>query len=623
MKKVCLCLLALLAVSALWMGQPGYATEQEETPVTCAHQVATWTPGTDSHSGVCSDCGEQVTAAHNYDDGVVTTQPGCDTVGVMTFTCKDCAATFTEELEKTHTYDHGCDPDCNLCDYVRQTDHCLEGTWETDDTHHWQVCPTCDQTVKLEHQYGEGILTKEPGCETAGVMSYTCADCGHVRQEAVAAKGHSYGNWTNVDETYHKHICSVCKYEQKVKHGWDKGVVTRAATCDREGEKTYTCADCNGSKTSEISKLKHTYDHDCDVSCNVCGGIRRTTHKYDTVWSKDDTHHWYECLVCGDDGDYEAHVPGEWIVDVPAGEYTDGTMHRSCTVCDKLLDTETISATGCLHGNEELKNVKEPSCTELGYTGDWTCPRCQAVVTPGEDIPMLEHTTQLQNAKEPTCTELGYTGDMICTECQGNITPGEDIPMLEHTTQLQNAKEPTCTELGYTGDMICTECQGNITPGEDIPMLEHTTQLQNAKEPTCTELGYTGDMICTECQGNITPGEDIPMLPHETQLQNQADADCLTPGYTGDEICIHCQTTVQPGEEIPAKGHRFEEGFCLDCMAEDPDYEGEILPDIGPVNPGREEEGLELSPMIIGCIAAFGLAFVGMVVMIILLIKKK
>ena len=580
MKKVCVCLLSLLAASALWMAQPAWATE--EIPAEHTHRVESWTREDSGHSGVCADCGENVTEGHDYDAGEITTQPGCDTPGVKTFTCKVCAATLTEELEAAHTYDHACDPDCNLCGNVRETSHICEGKWEKNDTDHFQVCQACGQTVTLAHRYDDGVLTTEPGCETPGVMTYTCADCGHTRQEAVAAKGHSFGQWTNVDETYHKHICSVCKYEQKVKHGWDKGEVTRPASCEREGEKTYTCAECGGTKTAEISKLKHTYDNSCDVSCNVCGGIRRTTHKYETVWSKDDTHHWHECTVCGDDGDYAQHSPGQWIVDVPAGEYTDGTMHRCCAECDKLLDTQSISATGCLHGNEELRNVKEPTCTDLGYTGDWTCPRCQAVVT-----------------------------------------PGEDIPMLEHTTQLQNVKEPTCTELGYTGDEICTACQGNIVPGQDIPMLEHTTQLQNAKEPTCTELGYTGDEICTACQGNITPGENIEMLPHETELQNATKADCQIPGYTGDMVCKHCQTTVETGTEIPVTDHRFEEGFCLDCMAEDPDYVDQKQPDVGPADPGPGSDGPELSPMIIGCIAALGIAFAGMVVMIVLLIRKK
>ncbi len=32
-------------------------------------------------------------------------------------------------------------------------------------------------------------------------------------------------------------------------------------------------------------------------------------------------------------------------------------------------------------------------------------------------VPALGHKTELRNAKEATCTEDGYTGDEVCTVC--------------------------------------------------------------------------------------------------------------------------------------------------------------------------------------------------------------
>ena len=40
-------------------------------------------------------------AAHNWNDGVVTTKPTCTTAGVKTYTCSDCGATKTAKIEPT------------------------------------------------------------------------------------------------------------------------------------------------------------------------------------------------------------------------------------------------------------------------------------------------------------------------------------------------------------------------------------------------------------------------------------------------------------------------------------------------------------------------------------------
>ena len=44
-----------------------------------------------------------------------------------------------------------------------------------------------------------------------------------------------------------------------VSHNWDEGVVTKEPTCTETGIKTYTCTECNGTKTEEIPALGHTW----------------------------------------------------------------------------------------------------------------------------------------------------------------------------------------------------------------------------------------------------------------------------------------------------------------------------------------------------------------------------
>ena len=72
------------------------------------------------------------------------------------------------------------------------------------------------------------------------------------------------------------------------------------------------------------------------------------THSYGTDWKYDDTNHWHEC-ACGDKADIAAHSASEWIVDTAATETADGSKHKECTVCKKVLETAPIPATGSTH----------------------------------------------------------------------------------------------------------------------------------------------------------------------------------------------------------------------------------------------------------------------------------
>ena len=90
-------------------------------------------------------------------------------------------------------------------------------------------------------------------------------------------------------------------------------------------------------------------------SCS-CGAISTTDtfvamntalgHAYGSDWKYDSTNHWHECSRCHDKKDEAAHSASEWIIDTAATETAEGAKHKECTVCKKVLETATISATG-------------------------------------------------------------------------------------------------------------------------------------------------------------------------------------------------------------------------------------------------------------------------------------
>ena len=92
----------------------------------------------------------------------------------------------------------------------------------------------------------------------------------------------------------------------------------------------------------------------------------------------------------------------------------------------------------CDHSHVSPVEAKEPTCTKAGNPAYWHCEDCGKNFydehcieeAPGEElvIPALGHKTELRNAKEATCTEDGYTGDEVCTTCGEIVKRGEVIP---------------------------------------------------------------------------------------------------------------------------------------------------------------------------------------------------
>ena len=74
-------------------------------------------------------------------------------------------------------------------------------------------------------------------------------------------------------------------------------------------------------------------------------GSGEHTHSYGSDWKSDADKHWHECS-CGAKAEEAAHTASEWITDTAATATTDGTKHKECTVCHRVLETGTIQATG-------------------------------------------------------------------------------------------------------------------------------------------------------------------------------------------------------------------------------------------------------------------------------------
>lgn len=217
-----------------------------------------------------------------------------------------------------------------------------------------------------------------------------------------------------------------------------------------------------------------------------------------------------------------------------------------------------LSDPSCTHQNTEIRDKKEATCKEEGYTGNTYCLDCQNVAAAGTVIPKTDHTfDEGVITKAATCTEEGKK-TFTCTVCRE--TKEETIAATGHQrTEIRDKKEASCEEAGYTGDTYCLDCKTVIKKGESIPATGHqNTEVRGAKEATCEEDGYTGDTYCTDCEKKIASGETIPSKGHSYDEGVVTTEPTCTKAGVKTYTCSVCQKTKT--EEIPALEHSYDKG---------------------------------------------------------------
>lgn len=178
----------------------------------------------------------------------------------------------------------------------------------------------------------------------------------------------------------------------------------------------------------------------------------------------------------------------------------EGEKTYTCAICNNTkIEKIGIDATNHLHS--EIRNQKEASCKEEGYSGDKYCPDCGTKLSSGNTIAKTENHSWNNGVitKEPTCAETGVK-TYTCGIC--NKTRTENIAKTtEHLhTEIRNKKAATCGETGYTGDTYCTDCGKRLAYGQTIKKTGNHTwdDGKTTTEPTCTINGIT-TFTCSVC----------------------------------------------------------------------------------------------------------------------------
>ena len=360
-------------------------------------------------------------------------------------------------------------------------------------------------------------------CENPATTVYSCKNKGCLYKkyvETAPALGHEWGNakitqeqsCENPEITTYTCTHSLCGRKKQVEtkpalgHTWDEGKVTKEATCSETGVKTYTCTRCGGTKNEEIPKTKH---------------------------------------------DYEEHV------ETPATCTSRGVSYYVCKNCGLTTSKKQTPATGHIH--TEVRNKKDATYTDDGYTGDTYCKDCGKKLETGTMIPKLvekEHDYgEWVLDQAPTCKKYGVR-HRICKNCGDREV--DVLDKVDHSWELVSTTPATCI-IGEIQHYKCSVCGETKDVTLSNPLGEHSwDEGKVTKKATCTEDGektYT----CTVC--NTTKTEVIPATGHQhKEVRNAKKATCTEDGYTGDTYCTDCNTKLESGTVINKLGHTWDNG---------------------------------------------------------------
>ena len=398
-----------------------------------------WSKDTDNHWKECSRCHEKKDeAAHDYGSDNICDTCGYDKTVPHTHNLTLVPAKAPTCTEKGNTAYYTCDG-CDkwfedatgASEITDKTSVILAATghsasdWKSDNTDHWKECTVVGCGVIIEgskavHTAGEWIIDTPATATTDGSKHKECTVCGYtMATETIPATGggehtHSYGSeWKN-DADNHWHECSCGDKKDTAAHTAGEWIIDTPATATTSGSKHKECTVCGYTMTTETIPATGGGEH---------------THSYGSEWKNDADNHWHECS-CGDKKDTAAHTAGEWIIDTPATATTDGSKHKECTVCKRVLETGTIPAIG---SGEHTHN----------YSSDWKSDSINhwKECSCGDKADVAAHSFKWVVDKEATATKKGSKHEE-CKVC-GYQRPAVEIPATGTPTEPTDPTKPT------------------------------------------------------------------------------------------------------------------------------------------------------------------------------------
>ncbi|MBR2445937.1 MAG: hypothetical protein IKB28_04640 [Clostridia bacterium] len=451
------------------------------------------------------------TQEHTWDDGKITTEPGCETTGVKTFYCtvEGCAGTKTETVSANgHTWDDGTittEPGCETAG--EETFYCtVEG---------------CDGTKTQKvpetgHNYEYSVVTTPPTCEQDGYFTYTCV-CGDAKvipDTENRATGHKDENGDNIcDIDTCKDI--ICDHTWTVTFKWSED----SLTCTAIGIASCNKAEHNKSDVATLDNLRLQVEVTQSATCTTAGTACHTAIFTESWIGLEEGQEFIE--VEKDDVVIPAigHSSTKIEAQTPTCTEPGNVAYWHCSVCEKNFEdqagvTEITNVVISATGHSYTSVVTPPTCAKDGFT-TYTCA-CGDSYT-GDEVPSTgEHDYSVINwDRREKWSECSVCKDRTNVEARTyNITI---FDYWENTTVRREYTYGKYLWLNYsTSNVLELNHLGWQVGDQVVPahlVWESFDIDENTKELTVTEVTQAG---------NVKPGAIMMAVNYNPTEQGKA-----------------------------------------------------------------------------------------------------
>ncbi len=355
----------------------------------------------------------------------------------------------------------------------------------------------------------------------------------------------------------------------------------RAATCMKEGLRTYTCRDCNYTWTEKIpvNPNNHKFGKP-SVMRSQCG------RAYNCYHCENGCGYW-EKREQIEGGDRCCWGPVQVVV--PATAESDGQGTQTCAYCRATRTVIIPKLTTCTHSHRETRVTRESTCWQEGEAEEY-CTDCNAVLSTWS-LKKAEHEWEEEGEKirDATCETNGQINHK-CKNfalCRNVLADCDTLPPLGHDWQLNADGKYTCSRCGKEkpGDPEPPVDPGvQEDPGDPDPVapdnsgcLHESTAKRITLEATCWMDGEEEE-YCTEC-GCVLSRRAIPRTDHEWGDGVLVIEPTCESGGCIEHRCKnfeHCKNVMIYANESPRPlGHDYqltEDGkyVCTRCGKEQP-----------------------------------------------------
>ena len=226
---------------------------------------------------------------------------------------------------------------------------------------------------------------------------------------------------------------------------------------------------------------------------------------------------------------FAADIPDISVTDSSIATYSDGKIsgvkEGTTTLTASLYgltitDMPTITVHECDNHWNDGEITTEPTCIKEGVK-TFTCTICGDTKTETISKAADKHLhNEIRDKKDATCKDEGYTGDTYCTDCGKKISSGQAVAKTNNHSYDDGkiTTAPTCTKKG-TKTFTCTVC-GN-TKTETVKATGHSFgEYKVVKKPTATKDGLKS-RTCTVC-GKV---ESVRIAKTTSDKQNTNTSD--------------------------------------------------------------------------------------------------